>query len=307
MTIATRVPSSALPFWTRMEGHLTSSPLLNWAIVKAHQQRKKLGFYRQLRRRRRDPLNLRNFQRKVTSQNGEDGILAEIFRRIGEGDKLAVEFGIEDGTECCTRDLFESRGWSGILLEGSPRYAEAARTLFAGRPVKVVNRFLAVETIAATFAEAGVPREPDLLVIDVDGNDYWLWEAILEGFRPRVVCIEYNARFAPPVQWVMPYAPAHVWDGTVYFGASLESMDRLARAHDYRLVGCEDRGSNAFFVRVDLVGDHFPDSGRGTAYHYAVPNYALGFGHPVRPPWAAPAQAPARAAMTDAGHAGTAS
>lgn len=105
----------------------------------------------------------------------------------------------------------------------------------------------------------------------------------MSSYRPRVVVIEYNARWPPPTEWVMPYAPSHRWDGSVRFGASLESMAKLGEAHGYSLVACNLAGNNAFFVQRDLLGDHFPDHDKGTGYHYAAPLYGSGFGHPVVP------------------------
>jgi hypothetical protein len=272
----------SLPPGIRVEGYLSRFTPLDFAIGKFHALRKRYYLWRTRARDRRSPRGLRNFERKISSQYGEDGILAEIFGRIGEGGKYAVEFGIEDGSECCTRHLFEARGWAGLLIDGSPDDAAAARRLYAGRPVGVLDRFLRVENILPTFAEAGVPIEPDLLVIDVDGNDYWLWEKLLEVYRPRVVVVEYNGRWVPPRQWIMPYDPAHRWDSSVYFGASLESLVRLGTRHGYHLVACGLAGVNAFFVRANQLGDHFPDADRGSAYHYAAPLYGSGFGHPIR-------------------------
>jgi hypothetical protein len=272
-----------LPFWTRVEGHLSAWPPAWRAIQTLHQLRKRASIRRARRRDRRCPSNLRNFEARVFSQYGEDGILAEIFARIGEVGKFAVEFGIEDGRECNARRLIEERGWSALLIEGNRPYSEAARARYAGRPVQVMQRFLAAETILATLAEAGVPAEFDLLSIDVDGNDYWLWQTILAAHRPRAVVIEYNGRWPPPKVWVMPYDPNHRWDSSVAYGASLAALERLGARKGYTLVACGFAGVNAFFVRDDLLGDRFPTAGRGARYHYKAPLYEPGFGHPVRP------------------------
>ncbi|CAN5626373.1 hypothetical protein BH23PLA1_BH23PLA1_43390 [soil metagenome] len=276
-------PYRDLPFWTKFEESLTRRPLMRASAVKFHQQRKKYHHWRQRRQDRRAPADLRNFERKIHSQFGEDGIIAEIFQRIGEGTRYAVEFGIEDGSECNTRYLFEHRGWFGLLIDGSADHVAMAQARYADRPVRILERFLTVENILDIFTEASVPVEPDLLSIDVDGNDYWLWEKLLLAYRPRVVVIEYNGRWIPPVCWVMPYNPEHCWDGSVYFCASLEALARLGAAHDYQLVGCSMAGGNAFFVRRDQLGDRFPSAERGPRYHYSAPLYARGFGHPIRP------------------------
>jgi hypothetical protein len=107
------------------------------------------------------------------------------------------------------------------------------------------------------------------LSIDIDRNDYWVWKAI-EVVRPRVVVIEYNAALRPPLSLVVPYDPRAMWNGTNYFGASLEAMVRLGREKGYRLVGCSFSGGNAFFVRNDVAGTHFLDPATAEE-HYEPP------------------------------------
>lgn len=209
------------------------------------------------------------------SQNGEDGMLAELFRRIGPGTRTFVEFGVGDGMQCNTRALAED-GWTGVWLEADEHLARAAQEK-APPGVRVFHRFLTRENVAATLAEAGVSRNVDLLSIDVDGNDYHLWQALL-GLEARAVVIEYNASREPGVDWVMPYDPEHRWDLTDHFGASLDALANLSA--DYRLVACDAQGVNAFFVRGDASA--FPAPG-DVHHHYMSPKYCgLAFGHPPR-------------------------
>ena len=123
--------------------------------------------------------------------------------------------------------------------------------------------------------------ELDLLSIDIDGNDYHLLRAFT-AVRPRVIVIEYNAKFPPPMDLVMPYDPAHRWNGTDYFGASLVALANLAARRGYRLVGTNITGANAFFVRDDLAGAHFAPADAGALYN--PPRYwlssAWAAGHP---------------------------
>ena len=229
-----------------------------------------------------DALNLGHFEQNFYSQNGEDGILTEIFRRIGTTDRFFVEFGVEDGSENNTRYLLQKQGWSGVWVEGSPDQAAKARQTFAQFPVRIFNRFIDRDNIVALFEATQVSAEFDLMVIDLDGNDYWVWQA-LANYSPRVVVIEYNASFLPEVEWVMPYAPVHHWDGTNYFGASLESLAALGQQKGYRLVACDSQGVNAFFVRQDLLTDQFSYTNAGSNYHYVSPKYNKRFfGHPSR-------------------------
>jgi hypothetical protein len=104
--------------------------------------------------------------------------------------------------------------------------------------------------------QAGFKDEIDLLSIDIDFNDYWVWKAV-NAVNPRVVVIEYNAMLRPPMSLVVPYEPTQRWDGSNYGGASLEALVRLGQSKGYRIVGCSFAGANAFFVRDDLCADHF--------------------------------------------------
>ena len=195
---------------------------------------------------------INEFEHRVSSQNGEDGIIAEIFRRIGTTNRFFVEFGTQDGSVCNTAVLANA-GWRGVMLEGAAdRYAGLAERYHGVPGVHTVFAFLTAENIVDTFERAGVPVEFDLLSIDVDGNDYWLWKA-LRPYRPRVVVIEYNAEYAPPTRWVMRYDPAHRWDKTTYYGASLASLEALGSELGYALVGTELTGVNAFFLRDDVA------------------------------------------------------
>ena len=180
---------------------------------------------------------INDYERRVYSQNGEDGIVDELFRRLGTSGGRFVEFGVGDGSECNTALLARERGWSGWMLENDPDACQRLAAAYAPfSRVRTACRNLTVENIDSTLAELGVPREFDLLSIDVDGNDYWLWRAA-GRYQPHVVGIEYNAAYPPPVRCVMAYNPDHVWNGTTYHGASIASVASLRARLDYALVG----------------------------------------------------------------------
>jgi hypothetical protein len=224
----------------------------------------------------RDPRRLAPYEAQVFSQSGEDGILAEIFRRIGTTDRRFVEIGVGDGLENNTTYLL-SGGWQGAWFEGSEAAVRRARAHFQApiaRGALVIERTIATaESIAPTLAAASVPAEFDLLSVDVDRNTYYVWEA-LGGYRPRVVVVEYNSTMPPSDEWVVAYDPAKFWNRTNYFGASLRSYELLGRRLGYALVGCGLAGTNAFFVREELLGHHF--LGPFTAEtHYEPPRYWL--------------------------------
>jgi len=205
-----------------------------------------------------DPLRLERFGRKLYSQFDEDGIIAEIFRRVGVTGRTFVEFGVEDGTECNTLALL-LQGWRGLWLEGRVEHVDWIERHFQQERERglltVKHAFITAENINALVG-AWSEGEIDLLSIDIDGNDIHVFEA-MTAVRPRVVVIEYDAKFPPPIAVAPKYDATRVWRGTAYMGASLEAIVRVARRRGYLLVGCNFVGLNAFFVRDDLVGDRF--------------------------------------------------
>jgi hypothetical protein len=120
----------------------------------------------------------------------------------------------------------------------------------------IKQTYVTAESIEGHLSDLKVPEEPDLLSIDIDGNDYWVWQAI-QRYKPRVVIAEYNGHYGPSLAWVQKYNPTHRWRGTNYFGASLKALTILGAKKGYELVGCNFGGTNAFFVRRDLLADHF--------------------------------------------------
>lgn len=226
----------------------------------------------------KDPLRLLASGYKVFSQNQEDGMIAEVFRRIGTTSRRFIEFGVEDGLECNSTFLL-LQGWSGAWIEGSAENAARARSAFAPYPVEVVGDFVTAENADALIAGLAKSEALDLLSIDIDTIDYWVWQAI-RTIRPRLVVIEYNASWPPFIRKTVAHDPAMQWDGSNFTGASLGALTALGREKGYCLVGCSLAGVNAFFVREDLVGDHFcaPFTAEN---HYEPPRYdlAASFGH----------------------------
>ncbi len=203
-------------------------------------------------------LNLFEFQ--GYSQNGEDGIIEEIFERIGVTNKFFVEIGAGFGLENNTTYLL-LKDWQGLWVDANTQNTEFTRDKFSKLirecKLKVRNATITAENIEIILSEEEMPQEIDLLSIDIDGNDYWVWKAI-NKYNPRVVVIEYNAFFKPPVKWVMKYNPHFNWDhNTMYFNSSLKSLEILGKEKGYHLVGCTFTGVNAFFVRQDLTKDSF--------------------------------------------------
>jgi hypothetical protein len=194
---------------------------------------------------------------QVSSQNAEDGMIHEIFHRIGPRSRIFAEVGVGDGSECNTAFLL-SQGWTGFWIDSNEAFLRTLkdRSDLPDGCVKYLVSHVSRENIAKLFLELGVPTEFDLLSLDIDQNTYYAWEGLKE-FRPRVLVIEYNAAIPPDIDWKVHYDPMRMWDGSQNFGASLRALEILGSRLGYSLVGCDLTGINAFFVRTDLVADHF--------------------------------------------------
>jgi hypothetical protein len=233
-----------------------------------------------------DPKRLLRHGFKVYSQHDEDGIIQEIFRRIGTSARSFVEFGVETGVECNTAKLL-IEGWRGLWIEANAQSCKAISSIFESflqnRRLALQQSLVTAENINRLIEQSGLKGEIDLLSIDIDFNDYWVWKAI-DVVNPRVVVIEYNAGLPPPLSVTVPYQPKRSADGSNFFGASLAALVRLGEAKGYRIVGCNISGSNAFFVRGDLCADHFIEPATAEE-HYEPPRhfFSLLFAGPNAP------------------------
>jgi hypothetical protein len=221
-----------------------------------------------------NPKRLLRYGFKVYSQSDEDGIIQEIFNRVGTRNRIFVEFGVESGIECNSVKLLVE-GWRGLWLDAGTKHVAQIRTHFRtfidDRRLTANEAFVVAENINSLLEQGGVTGEIDFLSIDIDNNDYWVWKEIT-AIKPRVVAIEYNATLRPPMSLVVPYDPERGWDGTNYFGASLEALVRLGRDKGYQIVGCNFSGANAFFVREDIAEDLFVEPATAQE-HYEPPRY----------------------------------
>lgn len=191
-----------------------------------------------------NPINLSEFEKKLFSQNGEDGVLKAIFDLIGVTNKYYVEFGTQNGCECNTRNLRENHFWKGLLMDGENENKE----------INLHKEFITAENINSLFDKYNVPNEFDLLSIDIDYNDWHVWQAIdSKLYRPRVVVIEYNSTHLPDKDLVVQYDELGQWDGSNYFGASILALYKLGNSKGYSLVYAEKRGVNLFFIRNDIL------------------------------------------------------
>ena len=197
---------------------------------------------------------LRSRRFGVVSQNEEDGLLLEIFRQIGITNRRFVEIGcgVNGGN---SGFLAQECGWNGLMIDAQQAAVDTVAIRYATEDVIAECHKMSRENINTVLGKAGFTGEIDLLSVDVDGNDFWLWDA-LTVCRPRVVIIEYNYLLGSTVAATIPYDPAFFIKAAptrVYRGASLEAMVRLGRRKGYRLISSER--INAVFLRDDVPSD----------------------------------------------------
>ena len=208
---------------------------------------------------------------KVYSQTDEDGILLYIFSLVGEANKKCVEICAGNGIECNTANLIINHGWSGLLIDGNSSLVEQGQEFYRTHkntsvyPPTFVCAWITRNNINTILHESGFDGEVDLLSIDVDGVDYWLWDAI-DAITPRVVVVEYQDIIGPEKALTVPYSDdfnAYQYPTTRgmpnFCGASLPAFVKLAKKKGYRLVGCNQYGYNAFFMQTNLGEEYLPE------------------------------------------------
>lgn len=186
---------------------------------------------------------LKTYEKKIFSQNGEDGIIGRLLNLVGIKNKYYVEFGVQNGIECNTRNLRENLGFTGLLMDGG----------FENLNINLHKEFVNAENINDLFKKYNVPYEFDLLSIDIDFNDLYVWKSISDMYKPSIVVIEYNSNIRPPESLVVKYDAERMWDHTKYFGASIVAINKVAKEKKYTLVYCDRVGVNSFFVKNDLL------------------------------------------------------
>lgn len=210
--------------------------------------------------------NLQEVEFRVSSQWGQDGIIDWLIERaeIPSAAQTFIEFGVEDYRQSNTRFLLQNRNWRGLIVDGDPAMVKAVKSdgLAWRYDLSAQPAFTTRANINDLISGAGFSGEIGLLSIDIDGNDYWLWEA-LHAARPILFICEYNAVFGDLHPISTPYdehfsrTKAH--PSNLYFGASIAALCALAAKKGYRFVGTNSAGNDAFFVREDYAS-RFVDS-----------------------------------------------
>ncbi len=204
--------------------------------------------------------NLNANEFRVFSQWGEDGIIQFLLERIKIDRYIFVEFGVENYKESNTRFLLVNNNWAGLVIDGSENNISQIKkdSIYWQYNLKAEAAFVTKENINQIINSCGIEGDIGLLSIDVDGNDYWIWQNI-SVVKPAIVIIEYNFRFGKEKSFTIPYdenfvrSQAHY--STIYYGASLKALYLLGKKKGYTFIGCNSAGNNAFFVRKDLKPD----------------------------------------------------
>ncbi len=235
----------------------------NAALLKGHIDEAKMlaakGLIHQLRDRGRLK-HIRDAEFKVFSQFGDDGIIQYLLQHVPLQSRRFIEFGVESYQEANTRFLLLNDNWQGLIMDGSAAHMEAIRhePLYWRHDLTAAAAFVTKDNINPLFTQHGFTGDVDLLSVDIDGNDYWVWEAI-EVVQARIVIVEYNAVFGAKRAVTVPYDPQFVRSQAhyshLYWGVSLKALCLLAERKGYSFVGCNSAGNNAYFIRKDCLND----------------------------------------------------
>ncbi len=203
---------------------------------------------------------LRSSEFRAFSQAGEDGIIQYLISRVPIGKDVFVEFGVEDYTQSNTRFLMMNNNWGGVVIDADEANIShiMKSPLYWSGELTAVKAFINRDNINDLIKSGGVSGDIGLLSVDIDGNDYWVWERI-DVVSPRIVVCEYNNLFGSKESVTIPYSPDFVRTkahySRLYFGASLKALCTLAEKKGYNFVGCDSFGTNAFFVRKDVAAE----------------------------------------------------
>ena len=236
----------------------------------------------------RDLKDLREAEFQVFSQHAEDGIIQYLTSMVPVKHRHFVEFGVQDYRESNTRFLLVKDRWSGLILDAGEahlRYVRQESWLGSDHDLTARRAFITRENIDQLLDEGGAPRDLGLLSVDIDGNDYWIFQAITR-VRARILVLEYNSFFGPDLALSVPYEErferfrAH--PSGRYFGASLRALADLAASKGYALLGCDSQGVNAFFVLRELLGSLRERTVQDCFVEFR-PGGGMGFPAPLRP------------------------
>lgn len=207
-----------------------------------------------------NPKDFCEYEYQVYSQWGEDGLIQYLINRVVIENLIFIEFGVEKYTESNTRFLLINNNWSGLVIDGSEQNIQYIKNdpIYWRYNLKAECAFIDKDNINSLIKKNGISGDIGLLSIDIDGNDYWIWNAI-DVVNPRVVVCEYNSLWGDTEAVTTPYSPTFfrtsIHSSNLYYGASIVALTNLAISKGYSLIGSNKAGNNIFFVRNDLLKD----------------------------------------------------
>jgi hypothetical protein len=222
------------------------------------------------------------------SQNGEDGILLYVFSLIGTTNRLTVEMCAGNGIECNSANLILNHGFWGLLFDGDEAKVRQGDEFYsthqdsANWKPMMIHEWITRDNVNDLISANWVSGDIDLFALDMDGNDYWILEA-LEVVRPRVLMVEYESAWGAEEAMTQVYQDQFRSEDVTAFGtlprygASLAAFVKLAARKGYRLVGVERQGFNAVFVRSDLGIDVLPTVAAADCFRHPMPRYRVQF------------------------------
>jgi hypothetical protein len=202
--------------------------------------------------------SLTDVEFKIFSQNREDGIIQYLISHVPISNKIFIEFGVGDYRESNTRFLLLHNNWKGLVIDSEKKFVSRIRSydFYWRNDLTAIQAFITKNSINDLFKDHGFTGDIGLLSIDIDGNDYWVWDAITI-IQPRIVICEYNNVFGKDLAITIPYnaefnrTKAHY--SNLYFGTSLRTLCLLAEKKGYIFAGSDSSGTNAFFIRNDVA------------------------------------------------------
>ena len=194
----------------------------------------------------------------IFSQFGDDGIIQWLIHNLDIPNKTFIEFGVEDYSESNTRFLMMNNNWSGFVMDGSEANIQRLQTSYYYWKYNLSSKaiFINKHNINTLIKEQNLDRDVGLLHIDLDGNDYYIWEAI-DVISPIIAIVEYNSIFGSerPVSVIYDdeFYRTHAHYSNLFWGSSIKSLYDLAKEKGYSFIGCNNAGNNAYFVRKDKI------------------------------------------------------
>lgn len=188
-----------------------------------------------------EDIDLSKYEKQIFSQTGEDGVLEKKFQVLDINKGYCVEFGAADGYYLSNTFQFRNQSWDSLLLDGA----------FENKNINLYREWITKDNIVRIFQKHNVPYELDLLSIDIDSNDWYVWHELGKVYKPKVLIIEYNPFYGRYEDRVIKYNPNQVWDQSTYYGASFQAYFNLGRKLGYSLVYATTL--NAIFIRDDLL------------------------------------------------------